>query len=463
LFDRNAVVVRQQKDEGAFRMRTSADAVDGAPTRSASARGACMMDGLFRSLLDDARSEIHRREPGYVRRFGLRFPSASAQARRYQRHPLFGGYAAPEIETALSDAIAYFHESEGSVCEEDSAGDPVALMLCDSVVDAFAASRGGLHLQPRGSFDPDTVRDDYEERRASSGVRYFIRRGGERALLLVNALGMPLSLWAALMGDRTIPWRLLIVESASTELPHGGMKRSADLGADAAAIAAALDDAQIDQADLVAWCSGGRIAIDSAARLPDRIRSLVLVSPTLRGAAGAEPNGTAFEDNVDRIFAAACEQPSLAPSFSEAFSQQFEFTAWDELAAYPDRRAATLFGLPARDHAADLVTPMMRPDHLINYGRRVLGDQHYPVHEAIARLQIPVMLLTGDYDNRVNNAFTIAVLQAWKRRFLHVRVKGAGHYLYDLQYHYFRAVLTAFLAGLPPVPSARLEVEQIVQ
>ena len=418
------------------------------------------MDALFQSLLDDTHSEISRREPGYFRRFGLAFAPVREQARRYSRLPLFQGCSQAEMEAALSAGMDHFRKRGVIVEEAAGAIDPVATLLCDSIADAFAASRGRLSLRPCLAETAGEDLEDYDERRTQEGLRYLIRRTGERPMVVVNACGMPVSLWWRLLEDRSSPWRLLIAESPSADLLEGGMRSAAGLCADASAIAAVLDDAKIDAADLLAWCSGSRIAIEVAAQLPERVRSVILVCPTLRGAAGVERRGSAFEDDLNRIFVAVGGRPQLAQTFSQAFRHRFQFSDWDKLVDEPGPRAAILFGLPAQERAQALVTPLARPEFLVNYARRVLLDQEHPVHEGLARLKMPVMLLTGDYDNRVDNVFTCAVLGRWAARFLHVSIKGAGHYLYDLQYQYFRSILSAFLAGAAPASSVRVEVSE---
>jgi pimeloyl-ACP methyl ester carboxylesterase len=199
--------------------------------------------------------------------------------------------------------------------------------------------------------------------------------------------------------------------------------------------------------------------VEFAARFPERVRSLILVSPTLRGVQGVVPAGSSFENDMNRIFEAIDSGPYLATAFASAFSSQLEFTGWEKLANKPDQRAMTLLGLAARERLAALIAPMARPEFLVNYGRRALLDQKHGLHASLARLQMPVMLLLGDCDNRVNNSFTIAAMKVWGGRFLQVRVKGAGHYLYDLQYQYFRSIVSTFLAGGSPTPSMRVEVE----
>jgi pimeloyl-ACP methyl ester carboxylesterase len=418
-------------------------------------------ESFFHGLLDDALAEITRRDSSYFSRFDLVLPPLRKQVRRYLQHPLLASCSETAMEAALSSAIEHIRQSgvRATVLEVDGEGDPVATLLCDSIADAYAASLGRLRLSPAATAPDGNVAKGYEDRRTVNGVRYLVRCAGTNPLLLINACGMSLSLWSRLMTDQSAPRRLIVAESPCTDLLQGGMRAADDLSADVGAIAAALDDAAIDQTDLLAWCSGARIAVEFAGRFPERVRSLSLVSPTLRGIEGVVPAGSSFEDNVNRIFEAVDRRPYLAKAFADAFRSQFEFTEWEKLANKPDQRAVTLFGLAAREQLPALIAPMVRPEFLVNYSRRVLLDQKHGIHASLVRLKMPVMLLLGDCDNRVNNAFTVAALRAWGVRFLQVRVKGAGHYLYDLQYQYFCSILSTFLAGASPTPSARVEVE----
>jgi pimeloyl-ACP methyl ester carboxylesterase len=107
-----------------------------------------------------------------------------------------------------------------------------------------------------------------------------------------------------------------------------------------------------------------------------------------------------------------------------------------------------------------LLVPMAREDDLLNYGRRITADIGYPMDQALASLRMPVLLITGQYDNVISNAFAGAALAAYVPGFTHINVKGAGHYIHDLQYPYFLWLLESFTAELkPPAPAARIEVK----
>jgi pimeloyl-ACP methyl ester carboxylesterase len=413
----------------------------------------------FCALLDESLSEINLREPNYFDLFPVAFPNVDVRVETYSKQPLFRLCSKAAIEAALRYGFEYFRARGLKTEEAEDEEDPVGGVLCDSIVDAFAADLGLLDLATPCLSSGKRAATGYFLKQSKGGQRYLIRCAGNQPLLLINACGMSASLWSRLMSDHSHPWRTIVTESPCADLVAGGMRRAADLRADSTAIANALDNAGIDRTDVLAWCSGGRIAIDFAGQFPDRVRSLILICPTVRGISGVEASGSAFEDDLNRIFGAIQKRPYLAATFSKAFQSRFEFTAWDKFANEPKARAGVLFGLPARKRVPMLTAPMTECDFLVNYSCRVLLDQAHPLHDSLRALTTPVILVVGDYDNRVNNEFTRAALRAWGVTFVQVMVKGAGHYLYDLQYPYLRSILSAVLSKRQPARSARVEVE----
>ena len=100
---------------------------------------------------------------------------------------------------------------------------------------------------------------------------------------------------------------------------------------------------------------------------------------------------------------------------------------------------------------------------MIKYGRRAHSDPSYPINEALRRLEQPTLLITGDHDDIVNNQLTIAALEKSGRSFV-TRASGAGHYIHDLQYPYFRWILGEWLAvHSAPTSTARVRVGQVCQ
>lgn len=414
-------------------------------------------------LLDDALGEILRREPGYLARFPLAFPAIEGQVAHYLRQPVFCNHSAAAIAQALTDAVAYLAERGASVAEPTQPPDPVAEILFDSVMDGLATDGKAVRSKVWPPAPSIVLAQAYEERRTPAGAHYFVRRNGTRPLVLIHATGVPLGPWSRFLADPAHDFRIIIMESRSTTLLSGGMKDYVDLTDDAEDVAAALDHEGLAQVDVLAWCSGAKPALDLASRHAGRVRSLVLVSPHLYGAKGVAAQPSGFESGLQQLFAAAARRPTLAPHFVKGLEQLTQMAGWERLAADPMGRAAALFSLPAREFATVLLAPMSRPDFLVNYARRFEADAAYPVHEALQSSALPILLVTGDNDNIVNNAFVTAVLGAWAKDVLHASIKGAGHYTYDLQYRYVAALVTEFLEDRRPISGARLSVKPLVE
>lgn len=425
------------------------------------------MSILFKRLLDDALSEVSRREPDYFSRFSLALPASNCRIERYLQQSLVQRYSPAQIDNALADGIAYFDALGVNFAETTSDPDPLAQLMLDSIMDAFIAVQDNLFLQPgfvhSRSF-PTALADAYDSRQTPSGRRYLVGQRGRRQLLLINALGIPLTVWWKLLFDPSHDFQIIVVESRCGDFLAGGMQSDVDLSQHAIDISEVLSCESIDQIDVLAWCNAGRVAIELARKCAGQIRSLVLLSTTLRGIKGVDPRPSPFEDNFEQIFSTIAKNRALAGPLIKMLSRLSKPPVWDTLTEDPAARAAALFRLPARDHTATLQVPMSRPEFLINYGSRTTSDESYPLHEVLSKINVPLFLITGDHDNVVSNAFTCAALSTWANAVIHASISGAGHYVQDLQYPYFCWLLKSFLyEEAVPSSTARVIVQQIGQ
>ncbi|WP_375412928.1 alpha/beta fold hydrolase [uncultured Bradyrhizobium sp.] len=421
------------------------------------------MSAIFDGLLDGTLNEVRRREASYFERFPIAFPPRDAAVESYLCRSVSAPYPAAWIANALIRGDEYLTSKCLPVTRKAGEPDPVARFMFDSMIDAFAAEQGGLSLRPvpdPGARIPEHLAQQYDRRRTAGGVGYLIRRHGSRPLLLLNAIGIPLALWTKFLTDPLHDFRVILVESRSADLLCGGVQGSTDLSTDTADIAAVLEGESIDEVDVLGWSNGGRLAVSLASKYPDQVRSLLLLAPTLSGIKGMPPVGKAFENSLQDVFLALRDNSKLASVFVKLLGERARSPDWNGMADNPEKRAETMFAMPAEEYASMLLVPMAREDDLLNYGRRITADISYPMDQALASLGMPVLLITGQYDNVISNAFASAALATYVPSFTHINVKGAGHYIHDLQYPYFLWLLESFTAALkPPAPTARIDVQ----
>jgi pimeloyl-ACP methyl ester carboxylesterase len=408
------------------------------------------MAALVNALLSEALAEVTRREPTYFSRFRLAVP--------------VGDECANELAPAL-DYLA----TRGAVHDTAAlATDPLSALMLDCAKDACAASQGLLPLQPGPSESlrlPEVLASAYSEHRTDSGRRYFVRRRGSRPVLLISALGVPLQIWSKFLGDHSHDFRIIVVENRCVDLLLGGMHTDADLRQHAGDLIEVLDCEDLGRLDVLAWCNGGRIAVDLAARRPQRIGSLILLSTTFRGTQGvAAARSSPFEDSLQQIFTAAASDAALAPTLVKLIAGFSRAPDWETLKADAARRAVALFALPAKEHAEVLLAPMRSAGELLNYARRTAADEAYAMPSALAELGragTPILLITGENDTVVSNEQTRAALTRHAGRISQVTIRGAGHYAQDLQYPYLLWALRSFAeSGELGIAPARTEVRR---
>ena len=97
-------------------------------------------------------------------------------------------------------------------------------------------------------------------------------------LLVVPAIGTTLSPWRGTLRDLAAERPVLTWDLRGLHGSSPAVSERFDVGAQAEDAIAVLADSQIDTFDVAAWSTGCPIAIELAAREPERVRSLTLVS-----------------------------------------------------------------------------------------------------------------------------------------------------------------------------------------
>ncbi len=163
-----------------------------------------------------------------------------------------------------------------------------------------------------------------------------------------------------------------------------------------------------EPADVVGYSMGGRLALTFAVVAPDRVRSLVLIgaSPGL-----ADPQERAARTASDEALAARVEQVGTA-----AFADYWETVPI--LASQARIEPGVLAGLRRRRRArsASATAAVLR-----GWGAGAMR----PLHADLARLDVPVLLVTGEDDPKFRAiADDMAAALPRAERF---DVPGAGH------------------------------------
>lgn len=422
------------------------------------------MNATFYGLLDNTMAELCRREPDFASYFPV--TASPKLISKYTKHPLCNQLPSQALEKALTDGLAYVTQAWIDAKVSSTEVDPIVHFLCDCIVDAFSASEGLLTLQPHSGFRPsiaEVLAQQYTQRQTPGGVRYYVRNAGSRPLLLINATGTPIGVWSQFLADTAHDFKIILPHRRGSDLFRGGLQQHVDIPTDSADLASILDAESLEQSDVLAWCNGARVAIDLANRWPQCISSMVLLGPMLKGVQNIKPSPSNFERDLQPLLDAVSQDSSLAPFLSQTIARQSLSPDWSRWVKAPSSRAEVLFAMPAKDHANAMIANLTDPQSFINIARRVASDESYPMDHALRKLGTRTLVIMGADDNIVSNELSSSAMkQMCHNSMSRVVVRGSGHYIHDLQYHYFRWLLSEFLEKHEsPRETARITVEEL--
>jgi len=426
------------------------------------------MDSIFYSLLDNSIAEVLGREPEYPRLFPLAIHPRQMFSLASQ-FSLASKVPPRTIEQALIEGLEYITTrwpQSGATSAADNALDPIGQFLCGCILDSLCAARGVLGLRPHQRFSGsvrEVLTKQYIPRSTAEGVRYHIRDGGGRPILLIHATGTPMDVWAQFLSDTSHNFRVIVPERRGSDLYQGRLQQHVTIERDAADLISILDAEALDRVDILGWCNGARVAIHLANSRIGQISSLVLLGPMLKGVRGVVASPSNFERDLQPLLDAVHKDPSLAPFLARTIACQPASPDWSRWQNAPVGRAQALFAMPAKDHAAGMIANLVEPQSFANIARRVASDESYPMAKALAGLQLPIMVIMGSDDSIVSNALvTAAMKQMCTNPVVKVVVSATGHYIQDLQYQYFRWLLEEFLiTQCAPPATGRIAVEHL--
>ncbi len=242
----------------------------------------------------------------------------------------------------------------------------------------------------------------------AAGVMLHVRDTGPRtapAIILLHGFGSSLQTWDAWAVDLERDHRVI-----RYDLPGFGLTGADPTGdyTDARSLAvllALMDHLDVARATIVGNSMGGRIAWTFAARHPDRVEKLVLVSPDGFASPGlgygAAPSVPLVMRALPYVLPSAMLRASLAPAYANpALLSEAIFARYRDMMLAPGVRRA-------------IVQRM---------GQMVLVD---PV-PLLRTIEVPVLLLWGEKDGMIPFANSADYLAALPHARL-VALAGAGH------------------------------------
>ncbi|EOC1309330.1 alpha/beta hydrolase [Cronobacter dublinensis] len=395
------------------------------------------MGTLSASLIDNLLEELTARDEQALSRLRLSLSPEAIDAALLARSPVMRKLPAPTRRESIERLLMSLQGPHG----EEIADTPLFTLLLDGLADALLAQAGITTLKPApdvaGISLPHALETTFERHETPRGAVYVSKQQGT-PLVVIGALGIPLQAWQRLVAQPQ-SWRLILPELPCGTLLEGGMRSEADVHEYADILTEQLAALTLPARPwLLGWCNGGRIALELARRLRERVEGLFLLCPTLRDASAPE-EGSAYENKLQQLFSLVLGNQKMAPSVAVMASKLL--AAPDTSRLHGADYLAALRGLPRRSMAGALSVPMQDAGALLNYARRTAKDEAFAHGRDYHHLPMPVYLIQGADDPVVSNAQAQRWLRERLTAFDTYQITGAGHVPQDLQFPWLMALL----------------------
>lgn len=297
---------------------------------------------------------------------------------------------------------------------------------------------------------------------AELGVPYLRCGQGSRALLLVNAFGLPLDVWHALASRLAPEFTLLALDEASAGDGATACYPAPQApAAYAAAVCSMLEQEGFTECSVIAWCAGAKFALELARRQSARVRSLMLLAPSFAGEPAHTGADSPFENSLQTMCGLVQRMPSSAESMARSMVSLLARSQGGAAGAPVDPSGAVVFALPDAATMAWVHAPFVSGPSMVDYSRKLLAFRAHQVSRSadLARLQQPVLLVTAAMDTTTSNARARQLCLDACSHLLHFELRHAGHYFLHQNSELVARLLQGFLHNgmLTESPHPRFE------
>lgn len=265
-----------------------------------------------------------------------------------------------------------------------------------------------------------------------NGLRYHVAIAGEgEPVVLLHGFTGSGESWSEIVKALEATYRVFTIDL----LGHGKTESPSDVDRYRMEYAAADLDAIFEylgyaQVHIVGYSMGGRLALYTALKYPTRFKSLILES--------ASPGLADPAERAARMASDAALAESILRDGITAFVKRWEaLPLFATQQILPEETRLRLYRQRLRNNPLGLANSL-----------RGMGTGSQPsLWEQLPRLQLPVLLLTGEFDAKFTQ-IARAMHSALSVAHLHI-VPGAGHTIHLEQPDIFTRLLSEFMATFP--------------
>lgn len=311
-------------------------------------------------------------------------------------------------------------------------------------------SRARLFQSPLDSFEEKTTRSSV------GPLTYYVGGEGAERILILNAYGQSVHFWTELFNLLRPEYRVYLWEMRGTSVLDGGVSEHFRVENHVQDGLHILEAEDLRRCHLIGWCTGGKLALEIASRVPDRVASITCLTPSFKGVKG-ESMDTKYEENMESI----CRLVDADPNNTRMVQRFIGDILGGNGAASDDPINAnvnTVLSMVNRTVRPLLLAPFVAERSILNYARQLLDFWSQDISDLYGRVEQPIMLLTGERDEIASAPLARKVIARFPNA-VGFQVLNGSHYIQKENYADIKGVLDGFFeSGTGVLPKTnRLE------
>jgi nucleoside-diphosphate-sugar epimerase/pimeloyl-ACP methyl ester carboxylesterase len=234
-------------------------------------------------------------------------------------------------------------------------------------------------------------------------LNYFVGGNGATPLVILNAYGQSLYFWNWLLTDLFDDFKIYIWQMRGTASGEGGMSTHFTFADHLIDLEDVFKHEKIKHATIMAWCSGAKLALEFYHSRPEKVDNMIFIAAAFKGLPKMEDLLTPYEQNMDPICRMVGENPRLAANLKNSLKliladRSETFDPNQEMSNSQAQIRKVLSVVDPRLKPL-LIAPFLSEASIVAYANQLLDFWSHDVSAIIPQVQIPVLLLAGEFDD----------------------------------------------------------------
>jgi pimeloyl-ACP methyl ester carboxylesterase len=262
-------------------------------------------------------------------------------------------------------------------------------------------------------------------------LNYYAGGKGARPLVILNAFGQGFGYWTKFLAEVFDDYKFILWLPRGNDFESVGLQASSSLTVHVDDLQAVLDQEKICSCNLLAWCTGPKLALEYFLKYPKTVASMVFVAGSFKGLAEHRSLETTYEKGLESLLGMVQQQPKMAGLMIEALKNVLLAQG-----TQPGKDPESSAGPPQRELLSSVNTSLkdmvLEPFHssetVFAYANQLRHFWDSNFVTLLNHIEAPVLFVGGDCDRIASQEISKRVALSMPQA-RYAEVTGGSHYI----------------------------------